>query len=211
VVNSFDNKNMKIKGFLVVVIFFAVSFSLQAQHLGFTTGKNDTLKVAVTNIDGVWMPWIVLNQVSVIDKRKFKNQQAYDSYRRLKYNVLKVLPYARYAGDRYRKLERDLALESNKRKQKILIKDCEQEIRDLFNKEIKDLTISQGSILIKLIDRETGNSSYKLLKDTKGGVTAFFMQSLARVFGHDLKTQYDVEEDREIENIIRTSGNYSYQ
>ncbi len=202
---------MKIKGFLVVVIFFAVSFSLQAQHLGFTTGKNDTLKVAVTNIDGVWMPWIVLNQVSVIDKRKFKNQQAYDSYRRLKYNVLKVLPYARYAGDRYRKLERDLALESNKRKQKILIKDCEQEIRDLFNKEIKDLTISQGSILIKLIDRETGNSSYKLLKDTKGGVTAFFMQSLARVFGHDLKTQYDVEEDREIENIIRTSGNYSYQ
>ncbi|RRN77405.1 DUF4294 domain-containing protein [Pseudoxanthomonas sp. SGD-10] len=202
---------MKIKGLFVVVIFFAVSFSLQAQHPAFSTGKNDTLKVAVTNIDGVWMPWIVLNQVSVVDKRKFKSQQAYDSYRRLRYNVLKVLPYARYAGERYRKLERDLALEPNKKKQKILIKECEKEIRDLFNKEIKDLTISQGSILIKLIDRETGNSSFKLLKDTKGGVTAFFMQSLARVFGHDLKTQYDVEEDREIENIIRNSGNYSYQ
>jgi len=203
---------MKIKGFLLVSIFFALSFSAKAQEgASFVLGKNDTLKVAVANIDGEWMPWVVLSQVNVIDKRVFKSQADYNSYRRLKYNVLKVLPYARYAGDRYRKLERDLAVEPNKRKQKVLIKDCEKEIKDLFNKEIKDLTISQGEILIKLIDRETGNSSYSLLKDTKGGVTAFFMQSLARVFGHDLKAKYDIEKDREIENIIRTSGYYNYR
>ncbi|ADY52572.1 hypothetical protein Pedsa_2020 [Pseudopedobacter saltans DSM 12145] len=202
---------MKIKGFLLVAIFCVLSFYVKGQGPNFVLGKNDTLKVAVTNIDGEWMPWVVLNQVSVIDKRAFKSQEDYNNYRRLRYNVLKVLPYARYAGDRYRKLERDLATEPNKKRQKVLIKDCEKEIKDLFNKEIKDLTISQGEILIKLIDRETGNSSYSLLKDTKGGVTAFFMQSLARVFGHDLKTKYDVENDREIENIIRTSGYYNYR
>ncbi|MFD1631268.1 DUF4294 domain-containing protein [Pseudopedobacter beijingensis] len=202
---------MKIIGFLLIQIFGFLSFYTNAQPPTFILGKNDTLKVAITNIDGEWMPWIALNQVNVIDKRTFKSQEDYNYYRRLRYNVLKVLPYARYAGDRYRKLERDLAMQPDKRKQKVLIKECEKEIKDLFNREIKDLTISQGEILIKLIDRETGNSSYSLLKDTKGGVTAFFMQSLARVFGHDLKTKYDVETDREIENIIRTSGYYNYQ
>lgn len=202
---------MKLKGFLLVTIFCIMSFYTKGQAPNFVLGKNDTLKVAITNIDGEWMPWIVLNQVSVIDKRTFRSQEDYNRYKRLRYNVLKVLPYARFAGDRYRKLERDLAVEPNKKKQKALIKDCEKEIKDLFNKEIKDLTISQGEILIKLIDRETGNSSYSLLKDTKGGVTAFFMQSLARVFGHDLKSKYDVETDREIENIILTSGYYNYR
>lgn len=202
---------MKIRFFLVIAIFCALSFAVKAQHPAFETGRNDTIRVAVTNINGELIPWIALHEISVTAKRVFKSQEEYNRYRRLQYNVLKVLPYARYAGERYRKLERDLAVEPNKKKQKVLIKQCEKEIKELFNKEIKDLTITQGSILIKLIDRETGNSSYKLLKDTKGGVSAFMMQSMARVFGHDLKAQYDVEEDREIENIIRSSGYYNYQ
>ena len=73
------------------------------------------------------------------------------------------------------------------------------------------MTITQGEVLIKLIDRETGNSSYDLVKDMKGGVSAFFMQSVARVFGHDLKSQYDPDQERDIEFIIRSAGYYSYQ
>lgn len=182
-----------------------------AQDAIFKTGKNDTIKVAITNINGEVLPWIVLNQVNVIDKRTFKTAQDMADYRRLRYNVLKVLPYARFAGQRYRQLERDLALNTNKREQKRLVKECEKEIKDLFNKEIKNMTISQGEILIKLIDRETGNSSFNLLKDTKGGVSAFFLQSVARVFGHDLKSKYDPQLDRDIESIIQTAGYYSYQ
>ena len=63
----------------------------------------------------------------------------------------------------------------------------EGEIKNMFNREVKNLTITQGGILIKLIDRETGNSSYDLLKDMKGGITAFFYQSIARIFGNNLK------------------------
>ena len=73
------------------------------------------------------------------------------------------------------------------------------------------MTISQGEILIKLIDRETGNSSYGLVKDIQGGIPAFFMQSLARLFGHNLKAEYDPEEERDIETIISTAGYYNYQ
>lgn len=202
---------MKIIGLLLTGIFSLLSFSAMAQAQPFVTGKNDTIKVAVANIDGELMPWIALDYVFVTAKRIFKTPQDLANYRRLRYNVLKVLPHARFAGQRYRQLERDLAVEGNKRKQKVLIRNCEKEIKDLFNKEIKNLTISQGTILIKLIDRETGNSSFELLKDTKGGFSAFVFQSAARIFGHDLKSRYDIHEDREIENIIQTAGYYSYQ
>jgi hypothetical protein len=97
-----------------------------------------------------------------------------------------------------------------KKEKRVLIKAFESEIKDMFNREIKNLTITQGGILIKLIDRETGTSSYDLLKDMKGGITAFFYQSVARVFGNNLKNTYDPQEDRDIEAIIQSSGYYSY-
>lgn len=183
----------------------------KAQNVFVKAGTNDTIRVSAINIDGEILPWIVLNEVKVIDRRSFASKEAYDKYRRLKYNVVKVLPYARFAGQRYRQLERDLATTSDKRKQKAFVKSCDKEIKDLFNREVKNLTISQGEILIKLIDRETGNSSYDLVKDLKGNVSAFVLQSVAKIFGHDLKHKYDVDEERDIENIIRSTGYYSYQ
>jgi hypothetical protein len=203
---------MKIKGFFLGFIFSLMSFYAMAQKPVLPiTGKNDTIKVALTDVDGMLVPWVVLNEVSVVDRRIFRSPEDLAKYRRLKYNVLKVLPYARFAGQRYRQLEKDLALTSNKRKQKELVKGCEKEIKDLFNREIKNMTITQGGILIKLIDRETGNSSFDHLKETKGRVPAFFLQSVAKMFGHDLKAKYDVEQERDIEAIILASGYYTYQ
>jgi hypothetical protein len=116
------------------------------------------------------------------------------------------LPYASFAGKRYRKLQRDLAVTVDKREQKVLITQCETEIKNLFNKEIKELTISQGDVLIKLIDRETGNTSYEMVKDMKGGFKAFVYQSVARVFGHDLKDTYNPDQERDIEGILLQAG-----
>ncbi|MDA9555156.1 DUF4294 domain-containing protein [Pelobium sp.] len=202
---------MKTKAlFIFGFVLFLANIS-KAQESYFKAGKNDTIRVAAINYDGEIMPWVVLNEVNVVATRIFKSPEDLANYRRLRYNVLKVLPYARFAGQRYRQLERDLALTSDKRKQKALVKSCEKEIKDLFNRDVKNMTISQGEVLIKLIDRETGNSSYDLVRDMKGGVSAFFMQSIARVFGHDLKSQYDPEQERDIESIIRSAGYYSYQ
>lgn len=169
-------------------------------------GKNDTIKTYLTVDSGKLMPWIVIPDVRITDTRIFKSQEDLDNYRRLRYNVLKVLPYARFAGQRYRQLQRDLALTGDKRKQKELINACEDQIKTLFNKEIKDLTISQGEVLIKLIDRETGNTSYAMVKDLKGGFNAFLYQSAARIFGHDLKETYDPDQQKDIEAILLQAG-----
>jgi len=169
-------------------------------------GKNDTIKTYLTIDSGKLVPWIVLEDVKIVDTRIFKSQADRDNYRRLRYNVLKVLPYARFAGERYRKLQRDLAVTADKHDQKKLVDGCETEIKTLFNKEIKDLTISQGEILIKLIDRETGNTSYAMVKDMKGGFKAFVYQSVARLFGHDLKETYNPDEQKDIEAILLQAG-----
>src|SRR5438105_4013337 len=73
-------------------------------------GKNDTIKTYLTIDSGQLVPWIVLADVKIVDTRIFKSQADRDNYNRLRYNVLKVLPYAHFAGQRYRKLQRDLAL-----------------------------------------------------------------------------------------------------
>jgi len=169
-------------------------------------GKNDTIKTYLTLDSGAYIPWIVIPDVKIVDTRIFKSQADRDQYRRLRYNVMKVLPYARFAGQRYRQLQRDLALTGDKRKQKELINTCESEIKNLFNKEVKDLTISQGEVLIKLIDRETGYTSYAMVKDLKGGFNAFILQSAARIFGHDLKETYDPDEQKDIEAILQQAG-----
>ncbi|MBB5395557.1 DUF4294 domain-containing protein [Mucilaginibacter sp. AK015] len=169
-------------------------------------GKNDTIKVYMTKLDGEMVPWIVEPEVRIVDTRIFASEQDRLNYRRLRYNVIKVLPYARFAGQRYRQLQRDLALTGDKKKQKELMKACEKEIKDLFNKDIKNLSISQGEVLIKLVSRETGNTSYALAKELKGGFNAFLFQSVARLFGHNLKETYDPSEQRDIEAILLEAG-----
>lgn len=171
-------------------------------------GKNDTIRVAGTNDNGEMIPWISLREVIIYGERIFKSPAEQAAYNRLRYNVMKVMPYALFAKRRYEQLERELAVTADKKQQKKLVKQCDQEIKNMFNREIKELTITQGQILTKLIDRELGRTTYDIIKETKGGVTAFLYQSVARVVGHNLKSTYSAEEDRDIESIIISSGFY---
>ncbi len=197
---------------IAILCLFLISLEAfsQDKHELYAKGKNDTIKVAATLIDGELIPWLPLADVSIFEHRIFRDPAQRAQFNRLRYNVMKVLPYAVIARDKYSKLQQDLAITGNKREQKVLVKNCEKEIKDLFNQKIKDLSINQGEILIKLIDRETGNSSYEMVKQLKGGVTAFGYQLAARVFGHDLKEKYDPEEQRDIEIILQSAG-YNYQ
>ena len=172
-----------------------------------STANTKPVMLPTTVVNGERIPWILLREVVITDTRIFKTPADRARYNRLKYNVLKVLPYAKFAEDRYDRLQRELAITSGKREQKRLIKTCEKEIKTMFNREIKKMSISQGEILIKLIDRQTGNSSYELVRDLRGGVSAFFYQSVAKIFGHNLKNTYDPDQEREIEYIIRHHAN----
>lgn len=171
-------------------------------------GKNDTIRVLATNENGYMIPWIILKEVTVYGNRTFSSPEAQIAYNRLKYNVLKVMPYALYAKRRYQKLERDLAVTANEKDQKKMVKACDVEIKNMFNTEVKELTITQGQILTKLIDREIGRTTYDIIKETKGGFAAFSYQLVARVVGHNLKNTYNASEDRDIESIIVNSGYY---
>ncbi|GGH03088.1 DUF4294 domain-containing protein [Mucilaginibacter phyllosphaerae] len=197
--------------FIVLLLMFCCALgTLKAQDdqpaKPVILGKNDTTKVYMTKLDGELVPWIVAPEVRIVDTRIFASEQDRLNYLRLRYNVLKVLPYARFAGQRYRQLQRDLALTGDKKKQKELMKACESEIKTLFNKDIKNLTISQGEVLIKLVSRETGNTSFALAKELKGGFNAFLFQSVARLFGHNLKETYDATEEHDIEAILNSAG-----
>lgn len=171
-------------------------------------GKNDTIRVASTNEDGEMIPWIPLNEVVIYGARIFKTPADRAAFNRLRYNVLKVMPYALFAKRRYEQLERDLAVTTDRKEHKKLVKACDAEIKKMFNTEIKELTITQGQILTKLIDREVGRTTYEIVKETQGGVKAFIYQSVARVVGHNLKSTYNPEEERDIESIIQNSGFY---
>lgn len=190
--------------FLSILFLFCGDLQAQEEILLPHEVRAQSVRLPTTLLDdGERAPWVLLPDVNVYGYRKFTSEEDRIRYNRLKYNVLKVLPYAKLAQEKYDQLHRDLALTSDKKEQKRLVKNCEKDIKGIFNKEVKNMTVSQGKILLKLIDRQTGNSSFEVVKELRGGVSAFFYQSLARVFGHNLKNEYDLQEDREIENIIR--------
>jgi hypothetical protein len=203
---------MKFIGFL---LFFSCGVLLvsaqEKQPQPLKLGKNDTIRTYLTEEDGDLMPMIVGPEVKIVDGRIFKTQADRDAYRRLRYNIYKVLPYAKYASQKYEQLQRSLATTTDKRRQKRMVDTCENDIKSLFKKEIENLTISQGEILIKLIDRQTGSTSYDMVKDLKGGLKAFMFQSLARLFGHNLKETYDPAEERDMEAILQEAGYYANQ
>jgi len=203
---------MKFKGLIILFIVMIFGVKLKAQDPDAPVfpklGKADTIRVASTNDNGIMIPWMQLQDVSIFANRIWKSPAEQAAYNRLRYNVLKVMPYALYAKRRYEQLEQDIAQTPEKREQKKLVKQCDKEIKDMFNREIKELTITQGQILTKLIDREVGRTTYDIVKQTKGGFAAFSYQIVARVVGHNLKSTYNPNEDRDIESIIRTSGFY---
>lgn len=146
---------------------------------------------------------IELPGVSIYEKKDFDYLYLKRRYRRLIRNVKKAYPYAKIAGLRLKELDMHLANMDNEKEKQDFINQAEKEIMQQFEKEVKRLTVTQGVILVKLIDRETGRTSYKVIQELKGKLTAFFWQGIARIFGNNLKTEYDPGgSDRVIEDII---------
>jgi hypothetical protein len=149
------------------------------------------------------LPMVELPEVYVYESRDFDYLNLKRKYRKMIINIKKVYPYARIAGVRLMELDDHLAAIESEKERKAYIDQAEQEIMNEFEKEVRKLTVTQGIILVKLIDRETGRTSYQVIRELKGGITAFFWQGIARVFGNNLKTGYDPDnQDRVIEDII---------
>ena len=159
--------------------------------------------VALAVVDGDTMPQITLRQVLIMPPKEYKSERERRRFTRLARKVKKVLPYAQAANQMLRQIEDSLQYIPERRDQKKYIKLLEKKLKARYGEELKNLTISEGRILIKLIDRETGNTSYELVKELRGSFSAFMWQSLARLFGENLKVQYDAKgRDKDIEEIL---------
>jgi len=150
------------------------------------------------------IPLVDLREVEVISLLTPTTPRERRKLTKLIRDVKRVYPYARLAGIQLRKYNALLEEAKNERESRRIMKEAEKEINEKYAGDLKNLTFSQGRVLIKLIDRETGDCSYNLVQDLRGNFTAFFYQAFARIWGYNLKVKYDPEgEDRQIEAIVR--------
>lgn len=188
----------------IYILLFPVVLALPS-YLSAQNEQEDNSGVTRAVIEGTdTIPMIELPELRVFDRRDLDYLYLKRKYRRLIRNVKKAYPYSKIAGEKLMKLDLELASIADEKDQKAHIKKAEEEIMGQFEKEVRKLTVTQGIILVKLIDRETGRSSYQVIKELKGSITAFFWQGIARIFGNNLKAEYDPGgADKVIEDIVR--------
>jgi len=184
----------------IQLIFFIIVLSaplMKAQHK-----QSQVLPVRIINGDTI--PYIRLPELEVYALKIPKTTKGKRKLTKLVKNVKRVYPYAKMAGIQLRRYDRQLVQAKNERERRKIMKLAETEIKERYGAELRRMTFSQGKILIKLIDRETGETSYNLVQELRGGFTAFFYQAFARIWGYNLKVRYDPEgEDKQIETIVR--------
>lgn len=185
-----------IKPFCFFLLFLFLSIASFAQL------KKDGLHVGyIENGDTIFMH--TLEEVEITASKIFNGKQNAKRYRRLVYYVKKVYPYAKIASIKMLEYEDILSQTKSKRKRKKIMRQAEKEMKAEFEEDLQSLTYMQGEILLKLIDRETNQASYYLLKELRGGFRASFYQGFARLFGFNLKERYDPNgRDKEIEEIV---------
>ena len=189
---------MKIIKFLLFLFF--VSFSIKAQLI-----QKDTVKSAfiTTETDTIYKDTIHLEEI-VIFRGKI-DVESRKQFELLRNRVYKTYPYAKLASERLTALNRGMiSLKTNKEKKKYF-KIVEDYLNNEFEAKLKKLSRKQGQILIKLIHRQTGITTYELVKNLKSGWTAFWSNTTAKMFDLSLKTQYapyQVNEDYLIETIL---------
>lgn len=144
-----------------------------------------------------------LKPIDIFPDKKDMPPKQLRQYTLLEYKVKKVYPIAKMAAIKLAEYNRVYSSFKTERERREYVKAVEKELFAEYEEEFKRMKVSEGRILIKLLDRETGSSSYEIIKEFKGGFPAFFWQSVAKLFGHDLKAQYDPQtEDRWIEYIV---------
>lgn len=136
------------------------------------------------------------------------------AYDRLRYNIYKVYPYAIIAAEVLKDVDVNLdKYQDDKKKRKEYLKTIEKELNKRFKGELEELTITQGQLLVKLINRQTGKNCYSIIRELKGGFSAVVWQSVALIFSNNLKREYDpYDRDKEIEAIVADlEANYYYK
>ncbi|MFA5782060.1 MAG: DUF4294 domain-containing protein [Bacteroidales bacterium] len=186
----------------ILVLFFLICSKAFAQ-------STDGYVVPAKVINGDTIPFLVLDEVTINPPNnlitEIKNKPKYSKLIR---DVKKVYPYAVIAGVKLKEYNDIIANTPNEGERKKLMKQAEENIKEKFTDDIKNMTFTQGKILLKLIYRQTGVTPYEIVKELRGTLRAIFWQTLARIFDANLKIEYDpAGEDKAIEEIVKQIEN----
>jgi uncharacterized membrane protein len=154
-------------------------------------------------IDGDTIPFLELPPFEIEEFVHIMGPTERWYWDRLVYNVKTVYPYAKMAGIKFKEYNTIILNAKSETDKKRLMKVAEKELKDKFEGQLRNLTITQGKILLKLVDRETGNCNFDVVKELRGSFMAFFWQNIGRLFGYNLKSRYDPNgEDHQVATVV---------
>lgn len=154
-------------------------------------------------VNGDTLPVVAMKEVIILSPLIFVDKMDALRFSRLATIVKSVYPYAKIVAVKANEYNSIINSAGSKKDKKRLMKQAEDELKASFEDDVKNMNDVQGMILIKLIDRETGSSSYDLIKSFRGSLVATFYQSFSRLYGYNLKSTYDpTGEDKDIEQIV---------
>jgi hypothetical protein len=192
--------------FIFLLLIFSTDLSGQADTLkhGKDSIPNRFYLLQKVERGGETMPEIEIKEVTIVGGPKATSRKRdYRRYERLIFNIKKVYPYAIIVREKLSRVNEELKGTKNDKERKAYLRSVEKDVFSEYEDDISHLTITQGKILIKLIDRETQNTSYELIKEYRGKISAAFWQGIARLFGTNLKAEYDrYGDDAVIEMIL---------
>lgn len=196
------------KHYLYILVCFLTSLSIA--QVQFPTREKDTLNYDYMIIEGDTIPreYIDLEEVVLLNKIKFNTKEDRIRYLILRRKTIKVWPYAKLAAERLTELNVRLNSIDSKYGRKRYTKIVQSYIEDEFSAELKKLTKTEGQILVKLIHRQTGITTYQLIKNLRSGFKAFIYDTTASLFNISLKREFDPINDKEdflIEDILQRS------
>lgn len=178
--------------------------SLPADVVKPLLGPNDTIMVPARISEGTLFPANTMENVWVVKPAPPGMKARLEAWTRLRNAVYVTYPYARRAGAVLNDINAKIEKMPEKDDRKAYIKSREKELRKEFTEPLTNLSIYQGKVLMKLINRQTGNNCYEIIKEYKGGVTARLYQTVAFFFSTSLKQPYDATgDDKEIESIVK--------
>jgi Domain of unknown function (DUF4294) len=202
--------------YLLIVAFFLAAVTARAQEslpdkekqkiLYPEYGKNDTVFVKAMVIDGELVGGKDLQEIFIWGGNPKDAAKYWAEWTRLRNAVYVTYPYARQAGVVMKDVMVHLQNVKGKSERKKYIKSREKELRAAFTDKVTDLSVYQGKVLMKLINRQTGEDCYEIVKEMKGGFTARFYQTLMFFVGSDLKQEWNPTEnkiDRQIDGIVQ--------
>lgn len=199
---------------IITYILVLLTLLAKADYCYSQPRGNDTILLGGIVVDKDTFAMVFLEDFYLTGKLPRHLAKQREAYNRLRYNIYKVYPYAIIAAEVLKDVDVNLAkYEDDRRKRKEYLKSVEKELNKRFKGELENMTISQGQLLVKLINRQTGKNCYGIIKELKGGFSAVVWQSVALIFNNSLKREYDpYDRDKEIESIVvELEANYYYK